>query len=244
MSRPPVRSEEGLLGSLLRRVALLERRRTGAARTSGTTAERDAYFGIPATDAGRAALANERPRWWNFTTGREETYYAVVGTTGLTVPGIIAARGAGWYATPATEWAGRSGPNSYISPWMLGWARGITNAGSTMHTGTENGIRIGVTGDYECRVVVRGGNSSPNDYVALALSGDRSALETQSNNQSIMVGVWNHSHSAAYNNYTESNYLGRLTAGDLLTAGPPDGGTTIQIGSDAFIGSLTVRRIS
>lgn len=63
----------------------------------GTTAQRDAFFGTPTTDAARAALANLRAQWWNTEKSWLEVYYAPAGTAGLTVQGILAGRPAGWY---------------------------------------------------------------------------------------------------------------------------------------------------
>jgi hypothetical protein len=65
----------------------------------GTTAQRDAFFGSPSTDAARVALANLRPLWFNTDLGWEESYYAVTGLTGLTVTGLVASTPSGWYPT-------------------------------------------------------------------------------------------------------------------------------------------------
>lgn len=63
----------------------------------GTTAERNAIFGVPGTDAQRAALANENVVWHNTDLGWAERYYAVTGTAGLTVKGLMTLAPAGWY---------------------------------------------------------------------------------------------------------------------------------------------------
>lgn len=65
----------------------------------GTTAQRDAHYGVPTTDAQRVALANKAPVWHNAGNGKLETYYAVTGTSGLTVPGLAVGSTAGWYET-------------------------------------------------------------------------------------------------------------------------------------------------
>lgn len=64
----------------------------------GTTAQRDARFGTPATDADRVTLANKAQVWYNATTGILEVYLATTGLTGLTVPGTSGA--SGWYPVP------------------------------------------------------------------------------------------------------------------------------------------------
>lgn len=63
----------------------------------GTTAERNAIFGVPANAAQQAALANRKIRWNNTDTGFEETYYATTGTAGLTARGLMAGVSSGWY---------------------------------------------------------------------------------------------------------------------------------------------------
>jgi hypothetical protein len=63
----------------------------------GTTAQRDAYFGVPGTTAQVAALANQMPVWYNTDKGWEEIYYAPVGTAGLTALGLISTAFAMWY---------------------------------------------------------------------------------------------------------------------------------------------------
>lgn len=61
----------------------------------GTTAQRDALYGVPSTDTARVTLANKVPTWFNINTGWFETYKATTGTAGLNVPGVSGA--AGWY---------------------------------------------------------------------------------------------------------------------------------------------------
>lgn len=212
----------------------------------GTTAQRDAFFGTPTTDAARAALANLQPVWYNTTTGRQETYYALASISGLTVPGLASFLTSGWYAMPATEWAGKSGPSSYIAAYKCGWARGIASAGSTLDATTSTSqVKIGIDGIYECHSYLRGGASGNAAYSGLGLDGDRAAFELRSNPTSgPMLGLWTHDHPAATNNFTVSHYLGQLYAGDLITAGPYTSGTDIALSSAASSGMLSVRRIS
>jgi hypothetical protein len=63
----------------------------------GTAAQRDAAYGVPATDAARVALANRRPTWFNTDLGWLEEYYAPTGLAGLTALGLTAGVAAGWY---------------------------------------------------------------------------------------------------------------------------------------------------
>jgi microcystin-dependent protein len=65
--------------------------------TQGSTAQRDSIYGVPATDAERASLANRRITWFNTDYGWEESYFAVTGAVGLTVRGLETGVAAGWY---------------------------------------------------------------------------------------------------------------------------------------------------
>ena len=61
---------------------------------SGTSAERDAFWGTPTLPADRALLANKGARWYNKDRGYWQQYYAQFDDTGLgTGPGAAAA---GW----------------------------------------------------------------------------------------------------------------------------------------------------
>lgn len=64
---------------------------------AGTSATRDAVYGVPATDPARVALANQLPMWWNTESGWLESYYTRGGLAGLTVPGLIGGASTGWY---------------------------------------------------------------------------------------------------------------------------------------------------
>ncbi|QPL14189.1 minor tail protein [Microbacterium phage Atraxi] len=63
----------------------------------GTTAQRDAFFGVPGTDAARSALANRQVTWFNTDLGWDESYYCPTGLTGLTVQGLVAGSDSDWY---------------------------------------------------------------------------------------------------------------------------------------------------
>jgi len=90
--------EEGIR-TLQKRQNELQSAFTGLPLLRGTTAARDAAYGVPTTDAQRAALANQRVNFYNVELGWQESYYAVTGTTGLTARGLLAGVPAGWYPT-------------------------------------------------------------------------------------------------------------------------------------------------
>lgn len=61
----------------------------------GTTAQRDAFYGVPSTEAEKSALANKYPVWYNQDSYELETYRATTGTSGLIATGITGP--SGWY---------------------------------------------------------------------------------------------------------------------------------------------------
>ena len=65
----------------------------------GSTARRDAIHGSPTTAAARVALANAQPVWFNTDLGWEESYYATLGLSGLTVTPLVPDAPSGWYPT-------------------------------------------------------------------------------------------------------------------------------------------------
>lgn len=141
------------------------------------------------------------------------------------------------------EWGGKSGITQHTAAYKSTWARGIDSGGTIDAHSNATGILIGADGIYEVRSVMRGGASGNAAYQALGLNGDRVAFEARSLDPG-MVGIWTHSHPGAGNDFTESNYLGALYAGDLITAGIGAVGMDIGVGVAATFGSLTVKRIS
>lgn len=109
MTDPYARTPQGLFDRILQRIGSLEERigRLPArllpggsdvmSGHSGATAERDAIYGVPATNAERVALANRKVTWFNTDLGWEESYYATTGLSGLTARGLVAGTASGWY---------------------------------------------------------------------------------------------------------------------------------------------------
>lgn len=80
---------------------------------SGTTAERDAYFGVPTTDAQRVLLANAGLIWHNTEKGWSESYYALASLPGLTVKGLAAPGPT--YGNPTNGWYPMPGSLAYMT---------------------------------------------------------------------------------------------------------------------------------
>lgn len=143
----------------------------------GTTAERDAKYGTPTTDAARVALANQKVNWYNTDLGWTESFYAVHETSGLTALGLISGATAGWY--PISE-----GPyvivestdltTVMVNTIMGGWSMLRRKGGSSWFTLTNN-QRINVLkhGRYDIRVwTVQQSGANTVDYVLQVLASD------------------------------------------------------------------------
>ncbi|UDL16232.1 hypothetical protein SEA_KOZIE_36 [Microbacterium phage Kozie] len=169
MSRPPVRDEEGLLRAHERRIRLLERRLAAAGyappqdvRYAGTTVERDALYGVPATAAERAALANRGVTWFNTDLGWEESYYAETGTAGLTALGLMAGVSSGWYPTGEGPFSilYASGAqsvvvNTYVTSWSAwGSNSSLRRGGDDWFTYSAGGVKCLKAGRYEAEAMV------------------------------------------------------------------------------------------
>ncbi len=102
---PPIdKSFVGQFKDLRDRISRVERRKMRPSVLRGTTAERNAIFGVPTTDADRVVLANQMIAWFNTDLGWQESFYAPIGLTGLTARGLIAGTPAGWYPTGSGPW--------------------------------------------------------------------------------------------------------------------------------------------
>lgn len=218
----------------------------GASVNYGTTAQRDAYYGPYTTVAQQVTIANSVPRWFNTTTGMVETFYAVAGSAGLTVPGLFSGwKAAGWYAAPAmaVDWAGKTGP-TYSAPFRNSWTRGMHSVGSVMDATTDPlGVRIALTGQYE--VIFRQRGATNANYATLAINGNRENFENRNNATGTPPnsGIWGHDHPTGGNGYGESTYIGTLLAGDLITAGPQAAGTDLVFGTTSTPAIFTFKRL-
>ncbi|WP_146114392.1 hypothetical protein [Microbacterium sp. MYb72] len=123
----------------------------------GTTAQRDATFGVPSTDPERVSLANRKITWFNTDLGWEEGYYAPSGLSGLTAKGLVAGVSASWYPTgldgpemtmePTAAAAASSGNN------LTGWTGNVWRRGGAAAfdiNGTYQGI-CKIPGYYDLR---------------------------------------------------------------------------------------------
>lgn len=166
------RTMPALLRRLGDRVTSLERRIARTPRAvdlsritdlgRGSSVERDAYFGAPATDVERVALANRRVVWFNTDFGWEESYYADSALAGLTTLGLVAGTPSGWYPTgegPVSVMYA-SGPQSvvastYVTSWTAwGAGRSYRRGGATWFTYDTGRVTCLNAGRYEAEAMV------------------------------------------------------------------------------------------
>lgn len=142
----------------------------------GTAAQRDALYGVPATDADRVALANARIVWFNTEQGWEESYYATTGLPGLTARGLMAGAASGWYPTtvgPAcilAPTAQVSTPAPGATSYVGGWAGSIYRRGGTSwFTNNSGAIFTQVAGYYDLRAwtIQAGGTALMNYHLVI-----------------------------------------------------------------------------
>jgi len=143
----------------------------------------------------------------------------------------------------STDWAMLGGPLVHTGgpagPYATTWFKGLTGgAGGVFSTSASNiGITILVDGIYEAESKHRA--AAAGGYSTLAINGDRTALENR------VDGIFNHDHGAAADNYSTSQYTGKLLAGEVITMGPPAGqGGTMRFASSTFTGTLKIKRLA
>lgn len=119
----------------------------------GTTAQRNAAYGVPTTTAQHVALANQKVTFYNTDTGWEESYYAVTGSAGLTARGLITGTAPGWYPTGAGPWCimQPSAAKSVTSDTYLGGWNGTVrrNGGAAWFNPTATVIQVQKAGLYD-----------------------------------------------------------------------------------------------
>lgn len=138
---------------------------------------------------------------------------------------------------PREHWAYKKGPTSYISAYKNDWESGGGEGDSLDPTSSSDGINILKDGLYEIRAVQR--SNGTDGYINVSLNGSRDALEDAAES------MWNHDHSSIDGNYSESNFIGWLTAGNRITAGPPSSSrsTSLSYRSKGYTGTIKVKRL-
>jgi hypothetical protein len=138
------------------------------------------------------------------------------------------------------DFAALSGPASLASAYRNQWSASLVQGRSFEISSDVQGVVIVEDGQYDIEVYQRGnGTSGTGAWIALALSGDRAALEARES------GFFTHDHSVGVNSFTRSRYMGFLAAEEVITAGPTVGNVgALAFGAGRTIGALYARRIS
>lgn len=139
----------------------------------GTTAQRDAAYGVPTTDAERVALANLRVNYFNVELGWEESYYAVTGLSGLTARGLVAGTVSGWYPTGPGPYCILQ-PNAQIAAstnnYVQGWAGTVTRrGGAAWFTNNSGALFMNQAGYYDVRAwtIQQAGSGTANYHLVI-----------------------------------------------------------------------------
>ncbi|WP_374027337.1 hypothetical protein ACES2J_11420 [Bdellovibrio bacteriovorus] len=157
-------------------------------------------------------------------------------TEKLNVQGNVAVSGE---ITSVRSWGIKRGPTSFSANYINVWNSGYHVGSSIDCTTSTTGCRILKAGTYEIRCVQRAGASGNSVYVGIALNGDRTALESRND------VLWNHSHTAYSGSYTESNFMGTLSANDLITCGAPVNTMAADLvyAVPAYNGTMQIKRV-
>ncbi|UOF01126.1 beta strand repeat-containing protein [Bdellovibrio reynosensis] len=135
------------------------------------------------------------------------------------------------------SWGMKEGPTSWVSNYKNAWDHGHHVGTSIDCTSNANGCIILKAGTYEIRCVQRGSGTG-SSYVGIGVDGDRSVLDSRTD------AMWNHDHVTTAASFTESNFMGTLSVGNLITCGPPTGVETyLQYATVGYAGSLSIKRI-
>lgn len=135
----------------------------------GTTAERNTFYGTPASAAERVALANKAPRWLNSDTGYEEQYFGDDGDSGTAgYKAIFAVPAPGWYPVggrvPHCMIGKTVAQNTISGDITMTW--GTTAAAVTSQTGmydqaANTKLVAPVRGQYRVRAKIRTNGTLP-----------------------------------------------------------------------------------
>ena len=245
MSTPLIdKSFEGMLAQMRREITLLWRRigKSGATPTHGTTAERDALFGVPASDPARVELANAMPVWFNTDFGWWESYYAVSGLAGLAVQGLVAGTASAWYPVglgPSIRLVPNgaqavAGSGQRITAWAApGTGSSRRRGGAGYFTYTNGFITIVRSGVYRvhAHTLIQAGAGTVLLYVIGSVSGNLGVQSTTLN------GTW-----ATTNSIDVAEVY--LQAGDVLRYTSESGAYALNQGGDgslATAGEFAIR---
>lgn len=218
--------------------------------TRGTTAQRDAKYGVPGTSAARVALANQQVTWFNTDLGWKERYYEVDATSGLTAKGLVGAP-AGWYPIekgPFIQLVALAEVNNFLNTFITGWSIQQRKGGASWFTlnGTDR-IDVLKWGRYDIQVFTNqyGGNTASPVYALQVLATDNSTLVKNVGGGAFTknTGLMTRPHMEAYGQIISPN---QKVAFKLQRGTVPAGDTNMPVhtgGNDVVRGLFTVKYI-
>ena len=121
--------------------------------------------------------------------------------------------GSGSSGGGASDWGFKEGPAILAKAYTNAWTAGGGSGDSIDCTSNTEGCEITQDGLYEVMCRQRGSSGA---MIGIGLDGNRDILEDDPN------AMWNHDHTAGASSYTQSNYIGNLDAGSLVTCGGPN----------------------
>jgi microcystin-dependent protein len=218
----------------------------------GTTAQRDAKFGVPGTAGARVALANQQVTWFNTDLGWKERYYEVTGSAGLTAVGLVAGATPGWYPIgvgPYLELDAPAEVNVFIDTVISGWSILYRKGGASWFTmtGTDR-ANVLKHGRYDIKVWTNqyGGNTATPDYALKIFAADN-VTEVRNVGGGAFTkhpGFMTKGHAELYDQILAPNQkvLFKLQRGTI-----PGGETNMPVhtgGPDVIRGRLSIKYVS
>lgn len=222
--------------------------------TRGTTAQRDAKYGVPGTAAARVALANQQVQWFNTDLGWMESYYEIGSASGLLVRGLFLDAPAGWYPTgdggPYIELTALAEVSNFFNTFITGWSIYNRRGGASWFTlnGTDR-VDVLKPGRYDIRAYTTqyaAFNGVAPDYALQQLATDNATVV-----RNVGGGAFKQDpnfntrpHAEMYDTYILAN---QKVGFKLQKGTKPAGDTTMQVhggGTDVARGRLMVRYIA
>ena len=220
----------------------------------GTTAQRDALYGVPTTSAARVALANQQITWFNTDLGWKERYYEVGSASGLTVRGLFLDAPAGWYpiggdSAPYIELEAVSEVAQFFNTFITGWSIYNRKGGSSWFTlnGTDR-VNVLKPARYDVKVFTNqyGNSTAVPDYSLQILDTDNSTVVRLVGGGAFprIMPFMTRPHQEMYDQYILPN---QKIAWKLQRGTVPGTDTTMQIhtgGTDVIRGRMSIKYVA
>jgi len=148
----------------------------------------------------------------------------------------------GWHGWTALQnaFAYKEAPTSFAASYKNNWGNGGGRGEALDATSSGQGIYIRESGYYFAQMYQR--ISGANGMIGLSINGDRTALESRSDN------IWGHDHSGdGAGEWSQSFCVGYFEAGWLISGGPPSGSqgsASYGASTTGYNGGIIIWRLS